>query len=118
MNLKLRREIKINRVQGKYKAISAYKIPKNVENWLDCKNCGLKPLVWLFNNGSSTACGCGKNEYNNFSIVSESVMSYTIRNNGSVLNYNSDRLRLNWNHWVSTGEILESFDSLKEKGRW
>ena len=34
--------------------------------WLVCPNCNLKPLVWEFNNGRSTACGCGENEYNHF----------------------------------------------------
>lgn len=67
------RDIKIDIVNGKYKAISAYKIPDDFDQWLNCPNCGLKPLVWEFNNGRSTACGCGENEYRNFSIVSESI---------------------------------------------
>ena len=56
------RDIKIDIIEGKYKCISAYTIPNDIEDWLNCTNCGLKPLTWEFNNGSSTACGCGKNE--------------------------------------------------------
>ena len=112
------RDIKIDIIEGKYKCISAYTIPKYIEDWLHCPNCGLKPLTWEFNNGSSTACGCGKNEYDHFSIHSESIMSYISRNNGSALNYNSNNLRLNWNLWVTTGKELETHSKLRELGRW
>jgi hypothetical protein len=43
------RDIKLDIIDGKYKAISAYKIPTDPSTWLDCPNCGLKPLVWEFN---------------------------------------------------------------------
>ena len=112
------RDMKISIVEGKYKCISAYTIPKDVEEWLPCTNCGLRPLTWEFNNGSSTACGCGENEYNHFSIWSESIMSHVKRNSGSALNYNSNKLKDNWNHWVKTGEELESHSFLIENGRW
>lgn len=45
-------------MSGKYKCISAYKIPVNPSKWINCPNCGLKPLICEFNNGSSTGCGC------------------------------------------------------------
>ena len=112
------RYIKLDILVGKYKCISAYTIPKDVEKWLPCPNCGLKPLTWEFNNGSSTACGCGKNEYDHFSIHSESIMSYITRHNGSALHYNSNNLRLNWNLWVTTGKELETHSKLRELGRW
>lgn len=112
------RDIKISIIEGRYKCISAYKIPNKPEEWLPCPNCDLKPLTWEFNNGSSTACGCGENEYNHFSIWTESIMSYVERNGGSALNYKSNGLRDNWNHWVETGEELESHKSLIEVGRW
>lgn len=118
MNKQLERDIKINIISSKYKAISAYKIPNKPEEWLNCPNCGLKPIIWEFNNGSSTACGCGESEYNHFSIYTESVMSWVTRHNGSALNYDSDKLRKNWNHWVLYGEELEKRDSLIELGRW
>ena len=112
------RDIKLDIIEGKYKCISAYKIPKNPELWSECPNCGLKPLVWEYDNGRSTACGCGENEYRHFSIVSESVMSHVKRNNGSVLNYNSSKLMINWNWWVKTGEELETYSGLREEGKW
>jgi hypothetical protein len=116
--MQLERDIKIDIIQGKYKCISAYKIPNKPEEWLDCPNCGLKPLVWEFNNGRSTACGCGENIYRHFSIHSESIMSWVTRYNGSALDYDSDKLRKNWNHWVETGEELEKHEWLIEKRMW
>jgi len=112
------RDIKLNIILGKYKAISAYEIPKNIEDWLECPNCKLKPIVWQFNNGKSTACGCGENQYRNFSIYAESIMSWLDRHNGSALEYDSDKLRKNWNHWVKTGEELETHEYLRSLGRW
>ena len=47
--------------------------------WLPCPECGLKPLVWIFDNGCYTACGCGDNKYNHFSIRAESICSYLDR---------------------------------------
>ena len=117
-NYQLIRDMKITILQGKYKAISAYKIPERPSEWKECPNCGLRPIIWEFNNGSSTACGCGENEYRHFSIYTESIMSYINRHNGSALDYDSDKLRKNWNHWVSTGEELETHGSLRLVGRW
>ena len=114
----IERDIKIDIVQGKYKCISAYQIPKDVDKWLNCPNCGLKPLVWEYNNGRSTGCGCGKDEYNHFSIWSESFMSHVTRHGGSALNYDSDKLRKNWNHWVHYGEELEPREQILKEGKW
>jgi hypothetical protein len=116
--IELIRDIKISIVEGKYKCISSYTIPKDIEEWLPCPNCGLRPLTREFDNGRATACGCGKGEYDHFSIWTESIMSHVKRNNGSALNYNSSKLMINWNHWVTTGEELESRSSLLELGRW
>jgi hypothetical protein len=88
----------------KYKAIGAYVKVSDPQWWLPCKECGLIPLVWEFNNGRSTACGCGKNEYDHHSIHAESIMSFVTRNNGSALGYNTSELRMNWNQWVKTGQ--------------
>lgn len=112
------RDIKISLVEDKYKCISAYKIPDKPEEWMTCPNCGLKPLIWEFNNGRSTACGCGENEYRHFSIHAESIMSWVTRHSGSALDYDSDKLKNNWNHWVQTGEELDTHSSLSEKGFW
>ena len=89
-----------------YKAISAYEVVADPWYWDVCPECGLKPLVWEFNNGRYTACGCGENEYNHHSIEAESIMSHVTRNGGSALGYDSDELRKNWNHWCKTGEKL------------
>ena len=118
MCIETKRDIKISIVEGKYKCISAYGIPKDAEEWLPCPNCGLRPLTWEFNNGSSTACGCGENEYTHFSIYTESIMSHISRHNGSALHYRSNALRQNWNHWTMTGEELEPHSFLREMGRW
>jgi len=69
------RDIKISIVEGKYKCISSYKIPNDPHEWEPCPNCELRPLVWEFDNGRSTACGCGESQYNHHSIWSESIMS-------------------------------------------
>ncbi len=112
------RDIKIDILSGKYKCIDSYEIPKNPENWSQCPNCGLRPLVWEFDNGRSTACGCGKNKYDHFSIWSESIMSHIKRNGGSVLDYNSHKLMINWNSWVHNGIELEPREQLLKEGKW
>lgn len=112
------RDIKISIIEGKYKCIQSYVIPENIEKWLNCPNCGLKPLVWNFNNGSSTACGCGKSIYDHHSICAESIMSYINRHKGSAIGYDNDKLRKNWNHWVETNEELEPRKWLIENGMW
>lgn len=101
-----------------YKAISAYIKVDQPYRWLPCKDCGLIPLIWEFNNGRNTACGCGENEYKHHSISAESIMSYVTRNNGSALNYNSDELRTNWNHWVKTGEDLFKIKKVENDKIW
>lgn len=116
-NLGLRRQEenyskKWNEYRKRYKAIDAYKKVKNPHFWLPCKSCGLIPLVWEFNNGRSTSCGCGENEYNHHSIHAESIMSFVTRNNGSAMGYNQEELRMNWNQWVKTGQDV--FKQMKE----
>ncbi len=98
-----------------YVCISAYKEVERPNEWSKCPNCGLIPKIWRFDNGVSTACGCGKNAYDHFSIYAESVMSWNKRHDGNMLDYNSDELKDNWNHWCKTGEIL--FDR-KNSDRW
>ena len=102
----------------KYKAIGAYKKVKDPQWWLRCKDCQLIPLVWEFNNGRSTACGCGKNEYVHHSIHAESIMSYVTRNDGSALGYNTSELRMNWNQWVKTGQDIFKEQKKKNDKLW
>lgn len=40
------------------KFIDAYEEPENPMEWLPCPRCGLRPLVWEFDNGRVTAWGC------------------------------------------------------------
>jgi hypothetical protein len=95
---------KWNEFRKNYKAIEAYKKVKDPQLWLCCKDCGLIPLIWEFNNGRSTACGCGDNEYQHHSIQAESIMSWVKRHNGSASGFISEELRMNWNQWVKTGQ--------------
>lgn len=41
-----------------YNCINAFKDIENPKDWLTCPRCGLKPKVWEFDNGRSTACNC------------------------------------------------------------
>ena len=104
----------------KYMCIDAYEFPEDKDEWLSCPVCGLKPKVWTFDNGRSTACGCGENKYNHKSIFAESIMSVIKRsyNGTSCKEYDSNELRNNWNHWCLTGEILFEHASKRTDGRW
>lgn len=91
-----------------YKCIDVYKKPENPMEWLPCPRCGLRPLVWEFDNGRFTACGCGTDCYSHWSVRAESIMSVIKRsdNGKSAEVYDIDELKNNWNHWVRTGEIV------------
>lgn len=103
-------------IAEEYKCIDAYKKPENPMEWLPCPRCGLRPLVWEFDNGRATACGCGTDCYSHWSVQAESIMSVIKRsdNGKSAEAYNIDELKNNWNHWVRTGEILFT----PGNGRW
>ena len=100
-----------------YTCIDAYTIPTDQHEWLECPNCGLRPLTWCYNNGRFTGCGCGESVYDHFSIRAESIMSVHTRGDGNTSEYDGGGLKNNWNHWVKTGEKL--FDPDYEKdGLW
>ena len=103
-------------ITKEYKCIDAYKKPENPMEWLPCPRCGLRPLVWEFDNGRATACGCGTDCYSHWSVQAESIMSVIKRsdNGKSAEAYDIDELKNNWNHWVRTGEILFT----PGNGRW
>lgn len=103
-------------IAEEYKCIDAYKKPENPMEWLPCPRCGLRPLVWEFDNGRATACGCGTDCYSHWSVQAESIMSIIKRsdNGKSAEAYDIDELKNNWNHWVRTGEILFT----PGNGRW
>ena len=98
--------------------IDSYKVPDDEDSWLNCPYCGLKPRVWVFDNGRSTACGCGHNMYRHFSIHAESIMSVHKRSGGTnISEYDSKDLKNNWNHWVLTGEVLFDINTAKSEAR-
>lgn len=103
-------------IAEEYKCIDAYKKPENPMEWLPCPRCGLRPLVWEFDNGRATACGCGTDCYSHWSVQAESIMSVIKRsdNGKSAEAYDIDELKNNWNHWVRIGEILFT----PGNGRW
>lgn len=103
-----------------YLCIDAYEFPDKEYDWTPCPNCGLRPKIWKFDNGRSTACGCGESKYNHHSIHAECIMSVIKRsdNGKSCTEYNSDELRENWNHWCLTGEIIFEHASKRIDGRW
>ncbi len=84
-----------------YDLIDAFDFPEDVDDWLECPDCSLKPKVWIFDNGRFTGCGCGS-RYDHPGAQAESIMSCWRRGG----QYDSDALRKNWNHWVNTREHL------------
>jgi hypothetical protein len=111
------REMKINILEGKYMCTDAYSIPKNPMMWEPCTDCGLRPLIWEFDNGRATACGCGTSPYEHHSIHAESVRSVVERCGGSAIEYDTDGLRKNWNQWVKTGKGV-MYKDLRDEGKW
>lgn len=71
----------------KYKCIDAYEEPENPMEWLPCPRCGLRPLVWEFDNGRATACGCGTDCYSHWSVQAESIMSVIKRSDNDNRGY-------------------------------
>ena len=96
-----------------YLCIDDYVEPRNKEDWKECPKCSLKPKVWLFNNGCSTACGCGENKYDHFSVRIESILSVYKRTGKTAEYKGEDGLKEKWNHYCNTGEVIPL-----EKGKW
>lgn len=82
-----------------YNAISAYIEVEKPEEWNNCNKCGYKPLIWEFDNGRSTSCGCGKNDYQHPSIHATDIITVmkNSENGQSMVDYDRDELRNNWN---------------------
>ena len=111
-----------NQGEKLYQCNDFYKPVEDPNEWLPCPECGLKPLVWIFDNGRYTACGCGENEHEHFLIRAESIYSYFDRRN----NYNHEKygkswpdeydneLRENWNTYCETGDT-EIFNKKRAK---
>lgn len=105
-------------VHTDYFCIDAYETPENIDDWMNCPCCGLKPKTWVFDNGRSTACGCWENRYDIFSVRVESIMSVHIRCNGNLQEYSSDQLRLNWNEYCTTMINPCNHADLRFEGKW
>ena len=89
-----------------YQAIDAYRDPPaSGAEWENCPRCHARPKIWAFNNGRSTACKCGRSQYDHWSIYAESILSFVRRNHGSALGYDHDELRKNWNRYCATGIV-------------
>ena len=91
-----------------YKCTSSYSKVKHPMRWLVCDVCGLIPRVNEFDNGRRTGCGCGDDEYNHFSVSAECITSVmrNSHNGQSMLDYDTDGLRKNWNAWVKNKVLL------------
>jgi len=107
--------------------IDAYKDIKNPDEWESCIRCGLKPKVWVFDNGRDTACRCFENKYKHWAIYAESIGSFydrkrmVFQTTGAEIEaeYDDDELRKNWNHYNKTGEIIfERPKGGRQDGRW
>lgn len=93
---------KVNSYLSEPVCIDAYKGTPDHDHWSDCPCCGLKPKIWIFDNGRSTVCGCANDRYDHFSVCAESIMSVHRRCAGNLSEYDSDQLRKNWNEYCAT----------------
>lgn len=105
-------------VYSLHQCIDAYEDPPQDEDWQSCPHCGLRPKVWLYSNGRSTACGCGHSKYHHFAVCAESVMSCYTRCGGSLAEYDCDALRKNWNEYCATMINPCDLNDLLLLGRW
>jgi len=104
-------------VHGSHFCIDAYQYVAADQEWLFCPACNLKPKVWCFDNGRSTACGCWNDRYDIFSIKDESIMSVYTRTGGTS-EYDGDGLRKNWNKYCESGIVPCSHEMLRAEGKW
>lgn len=81
--------------------IDAYVPPDNEQGWKNCKVCGIKPRIWVFDNGRFAKCLCS-GKYGSPQAKAESILSVHNRSNNN-FNYNLDGLRQAWNKYVDTG---------------
>lgn len=105
-------------VHSGYFCIDAYEEKRTYRNWEKCPCCNLKPKIWTFDNGRSTACGCWNSKYDHFSVKAESIMSVYSRCDGNLTEFNSDQLRLNWNEYCATMINPCNHADLRFLGRW
>lgn len=101
-----------------YFCIDDYQDVPEDRHWSECPCCGLKPKIWEYDNGRSTACACYNSRCDHFSVHAESIMSVHTRCNGNISEYNSDQLRLNWNEYCATMVCTLNHSDLRMLDRW
>lgn len=93
-----------------------YKPVEKHEEWKVCPVCGIKPLVWEFDNGRYARCSCEN------AIRAESIISYDTRHEKKLALENEkfdymtefkDSLRDNWNAYCE--ENVDNFNEKKQK---
>lgn len=89
----------------KYVAPGWYKTVEFPNDWKKCPKCGLKPIVWEYDNGRSTACGCGLSKYGHFSVHAESINHSVKAHDGSAAYYDVHELQNNWNSYCESGIV-------------
>ena len=92
---------RIKELRSNYKCFDAYEMPSDYMNWNECPVCGLRPMVWEYDNGRSTACGCGNGKYDHFRISAKSVGEYY----SNKWIYDPDELRNNWNQFTKLAKL-------------
>lgn len=105
-------------VNHNYMCCDFYAYPDDIDNWMDCPCCGFKPKVHIFDNGSNTGCGCGKTPYDHFAVHAESIISHIKHSGGSLVGYDGDALRKNWNEYCATMINPCSHADLRLEGKW
>ena len=81
--------------------IDAFKIPDNIDEWLACPKCNLKPKTWVFDNGEHTACGCWNSMYDHFDIQAPQTICENVRKTGGFNGYDPDAHRQAWNAYCN-----------------
>lgn len=99
-----------------YCCIDAYDEVEDPDNWMECPKCKVKPVVWRYDNGLSTACLCGDSKYSHFSIQAESIMSAYERGRATEHN-GAEGLKNNWNQYCMGGEVVDA-NWLRTRGMW
>lgn len=89
-------EIKWNLAAGDF-----YLTVPDEEEWDRCPTCYKRPRIWIFDNGRYAKCQCDK-LYKGARVSAECITDYVKRNNGSVVGYDYNELRKNWNKYIKT----------------
>lgn len=83
----------------------AYEPIQYHKGWKKCLVCKEIPRIWIFDNGNFASCRC-RYMYDPPQARAESIMSYVVRNNGSLVGHedSQESLRKVWNKYIETGE--------------